>query len=53
MAEAFPEAADRRFSVLVEGADPSANLVVDRAIYWQATGSSRTAGADGAAVRLP
>jgi hypothetical protein len=52
LAEAFPEAADRRFSVLVEGVDPAAKLVVDRAIYWQATGSSRTVGADGAAVRL-
>jgi hypothetical protein len=52
MADAFPDAANRRFSVLVEGADAAANLVVDRAIYWQATGSSRTAGADGAAVRL-
>ena len=51
--EAFPAAADRRFSVLVEGADPSANLIVDRAIFWQAAGATRTAGADGAATRLP
>jgi hypothetical protein len=53
MAEAFPAAAGRRFSVLVEGADPSASLVVDRAIFWQAAGAARTAGADGAAARLP
>jgi hypothetical protein len=52
LAEAFPAAADRRFSVLVEGADASANLVVDRAIFWQAAGATRTAGADGAATRL-
>ena len=52
MTQAFPEAKDRRFSVLVEGADAAANLMVDRAIYWQATGSSRTSGADGAPVRL-
>jgi len=52
LAQAFPAAADRRFSVLVEGADESANLVVDRAIFWQAAGSTRTAGADGAATRL-
>ena len=52
MAEAFPAAAGRKFSVLVEGADASANLVVDRAIYWQVTGTTRTAGADGAASRL-
>jgi len=53
MAQAFPAAEGRRFSVLVEGADPSANLVVDRSIFWQAAGGSRTAGADGAAARLP
>jgi len=51
--EAFPAAANRRFSVLVEGADASANLVVDRAIFWRAAGATRTAGADGAATRLP
>ena len=53
LAEAFPAAANRRFSVLVEGADPSADLVVDRAIFWRAAGTARTAGADGAATRLP
>jgi hypothetical protein len=52
MAEAFPAADGRKFSVLVEGADATANLVVDRAIFWQAAGSARTAGADGAASRL-
>jgi hypothetical protein len=51
MAEAFPAAEGRRFSVLVEGGDPAATLVVDRAIFWQA-GGARTAGADGAASRL-
>ena len=52
MAEAFPAAEGRKFSVLVEGADATANLVVDRAIFWRAVGSARTAGADGAASRL-
>ncbi|MEO5821029.1 MAG: DUF5719 family protein [Vicinamibacteraceae bacterium] len=52
MAEAFPAAEGRKFSVLIEGADATANLVVDRAIFWQAPGSARTAGADGAASRL-
>ena len=52
MDQAFPAAAGRRFSVLVEGADASASLAVDRAIYWQAEGG-RTAGADGAGTRLP
>ena len=52
MAEAFPAADGRKFSVLVEGADATANLVVDRAIFWQAAGAARTAGADGAASRV-
>ena len=52
MAEAFPAADGRKFSVLVEGADETANLVVDRAIFWQAAGAARTAGADGAASRV-
>ena len=52
MDSAFPDAAGRRFSVLVEGADASASLAVDREIYWQAEGG-RTAGADGAGTRLP
>ena len=52
MAEAFPAADGRKFSVLVEGADATANLIVDRAIFWQAVGSARTAGADGAASRV-
>ena len=51
MADAFPSAADHRFSVLIEGADPSTNVIVDRAIFWRA-GEARTAGADGAATRL-
>ena len=53
MADAFPAAADRRFSVLIESADPSAKLIVDRAIFWRSAGGTRTAGADGAATRLP
>jgi hypothetical protein len=52
LAETFPAAAGRRFSVLIEGADASANLSVDREIYWQAP-DGRTAGAAGAATRLP
>jgi hypothetical protein len=52
MAQAFPSAAGRRFSVLVEGVDPAANLIVDRSIFWHVDGGARTAGADGAAARL-
>ncbi len=50
--QAFPAADGRRFSVLVEGLEPAANLIVDRAIFWQAAGTTRTSGADGAATRL-
>ena len=53
MADAFPAAADHRFSVLIEGADPSTNVIVNRAIFWRGAGEARTAGADGAATRLP
>jgi len=53
MADAFPAAADHRFSVLIEGADPSTNVIVNRAIFWRGAGETRTAGADGAATRLP
>ena len=49
MAEAFPEATGR-FSVLVEAADPAANLTVDRAITWD--GPARTTAAEGAAKPL-
>jgi hypothetical protein len=52
MAQAFPAADGRRFSVLVEAVDPSASLVVDRALYWHGEGSTRTAGGDAAAARL-
>jgi hypothetical protein len=52
MADAFPQAAGRRFSVLVEAAGPSASVFVDRAIFWGGAGETRTAGADGAATRL-
>ena len=51
--QAFPMAANRRFSILVEGEDPSASLIVDRTMFWRAAGETRTAGADGAATRLP
>jgi hypothetical protein len=50
--QAFPMAAGRRFSILVEAEDPSASLIVDRAMFWRAAGETRTAGADGAATRL-
>jgi hypothetical protein len=52
VAQAFPTAEGKRFSVLVEAMDPSAAIAVDRAIYWRAEGSTRTAGADAAATRL-
>ena len=52
IADAFPSAAGRRFSVLIEGADASASLVVDRTIAWQVDGATQTAGADGAGQRL-
>jgi hypothetical protein len=52
MDRAFPVAEGRRFSVLVEGADAAASLAVERELYWHAEGG-RTAGADGAATRLP
>jgi len=38
--------------VLAECFEATANLIVDRAIFWQAVGSARTAGADGAASRV-
>jgi hypothetical protein len=38
--------------VLIEGADPSASVIVDRAIFWRGAGGTRIAGADGAATRL-
>jgi hypothetical protein len=52
MTDAFPSAEGRRFSVLIEGADPSASLIVDRAIFWRGADETRTAGADGTATRL-
>jgi hypothetical protein len=36
LAQAFPAVADRRFSVLVEGADPAAELIVDRGLARRA-----------------
>jgi hypothetical protein len=52
VAQAFPAAEGKRFSVLVEAADPSAAIAVDRVIYWRAGDATRTAGADAAATRL-
>ena len=49
LARAFPTAVGRRFSVLVEGADPAANLVVARDLAWHVDGSPRPAGAVGGA----
>jgi hypothetical protein len=49
LAQAFPAANGRRFSILVEGADPAATLGVERAI---ARGGARPA-AQAPATRLP
>ena len=50
LAQAFPAATGRRFSILVEGADQAATLVVDRAT--SRSGTARTA-AVAPATRLP
>jgi hypothetical protein len=52
VAQAFPAAEGKRFSVLVEAVDPSAAIAVDRVIYWRAGDATRTAGADAAATPL-
>jgi hypothetical protein len=52
VAQAFPTAEGKRFSVLVEAADPGASIVVDRTITWRIDAAGRTAGADGAATPL-
>ncbi len=50
----FPEAAHRRFGALVEsiGATP-AQIVVERAMYWDAAGQRWAAGTNALATRLP
>ena len=50
----FPGATGRRFGVLVEslGSTP-AQLVVERAMYWDAAGQRWAAGTDALATRLP
>ena len=52
VAQAFPAAEGKRFSVLVEAADPAASIAVDRTITWRVDAAGRTAGADGAATPL-
>ncbi|HTV01169.1 MAG TPA: M12 family metallo-peptidase [Luteitalea sp.] len=54
VAAEFPEAAGRRFGVLVEsvGAAP-APLVVERAMYWDAAGQRWAAGTNAVATPLP
>ena len=48
-----PDAAEgRRSRCSSRAPTPTANLIVDRAIFWQSAGANRTAGADGAATRL-
>ncbi len=51
---AFPAAADRRFGAIVEslGVVP-ARLVVERAMYWDASGQRWAAGTSAPATRLP
>jgi hypothetical protein len=49
LAQAFPAAGGRSFSILVEAADPAAALVVDRG----RAGATRAAPATGTATRLP
>ena len=53
-ARAFPAATGRRFSILVEGVDPAATLVIDRSItacgHWPRGAPARPSG-DQAAVR--
>jgi hypothetical protein len=50
----FPDAANRRFGALVEsiGATP-AQIVVERAMYWDAAGQAWAAGTNALATRLP
>lgn len=50
----FPDATDRRFAVLVEslGGTP-VQLVVERAMYWDAAGQRWAAGTAALATRLP
>jgi hypothetical protein len=49
----FPEALGKRFGALVEslGTTP-AQIVVERAMYWDAAGQRRAAGSNALATRL-
>lgn len=50
----FPEAAGRRFGAIVESlGDAPAQLVVERAMYWDAGGQRWAAGTNALATRLP
>ena len=50
----FPEAADRRFGVIVESAGPvPLALVVERAQYWDALGQQWAAGTNALGAPLP
>ncbi len=53
VAGAFPEARGTRFSLLVEGADPTAPLVVERASYTSTSSTPWAAGTNSLAVPLP
>jgi len=50
---AFPEALGRRFGTLVETADGSSGLAVERAMYWDAAGQRWAAGTSALATPLP
>jgi hypothetical protein len=53
VAHQFPNAAGRRFGALVESlGDPAAEIVVERAMYWDAAGQSWAAGTNALATRL-
>jgi hypothetical protein len=48
--EIFPEAAHRRYGVLVDGRDAGAAIVVERATYWSAPGGFWAAGVSASAM---
>jgi hypothetical protein len=49
----FPEAAGRRFGVIVESlGEMPAQIVVERAMYWDAAGQTWAAGTNALATRL-
>jgi hypothetical protein len=50
----FPEAANRRFSAIIESVgDTPAELVVERAMYWNANGQVWSAGTNSVGTPLP